>query len=57
VRFADKVMERGGALLAIYEAQLARLAEWQEVKIKQRAYWMRKRPYMFPTESSYDLAR
>lgn len=57
VRYADKVMQRGGALLAVYERRLAKDAAWQEIKIKQRAYWMRKRPELFPTEASYDRLR
>ena len=54
VRFADKVMQRGGALFAVYRDRLAKSAAWQEIKVKQRAYWMRKRPELFPTEASYD---
>jgi predicted protein tyrosine phosphatase len=57
VKFADKVMRRDGALIAVYEARLARNAAWQEIKIQQRAYWMRKRPKLFPTETSYDQLR
>jgi predicted protein tyrosine phosphatase len=57
VKFADKVMERGGALLAVYQDRLAKNAAWQEIKIKQRAYWMRKRPQFFPTELLYDQLR
>ncbi|MGH6891758.1 MAG: hypothetical protein ACREEP_05830 [Dongiaceae bacterium] len=57
VRIADKLMDRGGALLAIYERRLSQNADWQELKVKQRAYWIRKRPDLFPTASSYDQRR
>lgn len=57
VRLADKVMERGGALLAVYRSRLSGDAAWQEIKIRQRAYWMRERPDLFPTDSSYDRWR
>ena len=54
VRFADKVMQRGGALLRVYQERLAKDGAWQEIKVRQRAYWMKKRPQLFPTELSYD---
>ncbi|MEZ5834096.1 MAG: hypothetical protein R3D05_23230 [Dongiaceae bacterium] len=54
VRIADRMLQRGGALLAVYEDRLAKDVTWQEIKVRQRAYWMKKRPELFPTESSYD---
>ena len=57
VRIADKVMGRGGALLAVYHDRLAKKPDWQEIKIRQRAYWMRERPHLFPSADSYDPSR
>ena len=57
VRFADKVMGRGGALLAVYQDRLAKNPVWQEFKVKQRDYWMRKRPNLFPSADSYNPSR
>ena len=57
VRFADKVMGRGGALLAVYEQRLSQNADWQEIKASQRRYWMRKRPDLFPSADSYEQMR
>lgn len=54
VRLADKLMQRSGTLLAVYQDRLAKSTTWREIKIQQRAYWMRKRPQLFPTELSYD---
>jgi hypothetical protein len=57
VRIADKVMGRGGALLAVYQDRLARTPEWQEIKLRQRAYWVKERPDLFPSADSYDPLR
>ena len=50
-------MGRGGALLAVYQDRLAKNPEWREIKVKQRDYWMRKRPELFPSADSYDPSR
>lgn len=57
VRIADKVMGRGGALFAVYQDRLARNPAWQEIKVRQRAYWVKERPDLFPSEASYDPLR
>jgi predicted protein tyrosine phosphatase len=57
VRIADKVMDRGGALLAVYQDRLAKNPEWQEIKARQRAFWMKARPDLFPSADSYDPSR
>jgi predicted protein tyrosine phosphatase len=57
VQLADKVMDRGGALLAVYLHRLSNNTEWQEIKIRQRVYWMQARPDLFPSEPSYASLR
>jgi len=57
VKIADKVMSRGGALLEVYQHRLSKNADWQELKVQQCAYWVKKRPDLFPTDSSYEQMR
>ena len=57
VKIADKVMGRDGALVAVYQHRLARNADWQKLKAQQCAYWVKKRPDLFPTHAVYEGMR
>jgi predicted protein tyrosine phosphatase len=57
VKLADKVMGRGGALVDVYQRRLKKDPAWQELKAKQCAYWVKKRPDLFPDAASYERMR
>jgi predicted protein tyrosine phosphatase len=57
VKVADKVMGRGGALVDVYRHRLAKNADWQKLKDQQCAYWVKKRPDLFPTHAFYEGMR
>jgi predicted protein tyrosine phosphatase len=57
VKIADRVMGRDGALVAVYQHRLAKNADWQALKLQQCAYWVRKRPDLFPTDAIYERMR
>lgn len=57
VKIADKVMGRGGALVAVYQDRLARDPVWQRQKAFQSDYWARLRPDLFPTAADYERMR
>lgn len=54
VRLADKVMQRDGALVHVYQHRLARDPAWQKQKAFQSGYWARMRPDLFTTAGDYE---
>lgn len=57
VKIADRVMGRDGALVAVYQHRLSKNADWQKLKAQQCAYWVKKRPDLFPTDTHYEKMR